>query len=126
MNDLVVIILTLLILVVGIVGQLKKKREPLPNPNQQSNPPDFWGMIENKMQYEPDVTKPEVKEETAAFAEPVPKAKYTFSTDEGKSAFENDLKKVVPKTKKTSEEEKERFSLRKAVIYSEILNRKYS
>jgi hypothetical protein len=140
MDDLIVIILTLVFAAAGIFGQMKKKQEAAKNgnqpqpENQAEEPNDFWDFLneESKQFYrkeeqvkEPRTQKqpvPEVSEQPAA-----QKPKYQFKAEnEGVSVYADDLtsdSKTGMQERKTS---KDRFSLKKAVIYSEILKRKYT
>ena len=45
MDDLIVIILTLVIVVVGAIGQIKKKNLPQPEGKSQNSPTDFWSLL---------------------------------------------------------------------------------
>lgn len=129
MDDIVVIILTLVVALFGILNKKKKKTTSAPSsPGTPNQSPNFWDMImdggkaqeENVPEYEelePIVEKAE---------EPRIKPKYQFSTvKEGRSDIEKKTEKVV-KPKRKVMIEGEAFSLKKAVIYNEILNRKYS
>lgn len=122
MDDLVVIILTLIIVVVGVLGQIKKKKPLQQNPMQQNKQPGFWDLLKEETDF-PGQPQPEYStEENPATGEEPPGEEPNYqiiSKNEAKSVFPNDKNK-----RKT--EIKEKFSLRKAVIYSEILNRKYT
>ena len=141
MDDLIVIILMLIIAVVGALGQIKKRKlQQQPN-NQQKGKTDsggFWDFLEEQTDYMPHPQENEMtqeqqkmkKEEPVSMPEVVEeKPKYEFKPEqEGMSVYkiksENELKQE--KTRSTKEKwDSKRFSLRKAVIYSEILNRKY-
>lgn len=127
MDDIIVIILTLIVAVFGALNQRRKKKteEGSPVSSDKSQDQNFWNML---MDDEADVipasqqyTNEEVKED-----EPTPvMPKYNFEKEnEG-------MHSVMQKTKaaKHTQIKKsilgEDFSLRKAVIYSEIINRKY-
>ena len=132
MDDLVVLILTLIIVVLGAIGQFKKKKPAPANETQKSSSEDFWDMLTSEQEFV--AQQPEVTPAAEPIQpEPVPETpKYTFTPEnEGIS----DLTKTDDLTKQsiyTDEEEKtgktdtEKFSLRKAIIYSEIINRKYT
>ncbi len=127
MDDLVVIILTLIIAGAGVIGQLKKKKQLDAAPhNEQKNPENIWELFREEAfpsvpQEEPDYLIVEQQE-----SEPYENEQgYKFEAkNEGGVLINSDLKtetgtqEIIPK-------KKEGFSLRKAVIYSEILNRKY-
>lgn len=127
MDDLVVIIITLVIVVVGALGQIKKKKPLQQNPEQQNKPPGFWDLLKEDMDYQGQQPEYTTNEEPAT--EPEFHGKnpdYQFKGEnETTSVFAEDKNKL--KTEEKGETKtKEKFSLRKAVIYSEILNRKYT
>ena len=132
MDDLIVIILTLIIAGAGALGQLKKKKRTQTDSGANKNAPNtFWDLIQggSNVTQEEDVSEFEeadFESETGfEVQEEVRKHKPGYSFDgkkEGGSGVANDF---VEKTKIKSGVIKD-FSLRKAVIYSEILNRKYT
>lgn len=138
MDDLIVIILTLIIAVVGVIGQIKKKKQPQPESeeNQQKTTDDFWDFLDDLGSENPQNNIAPV--ETEAEIEPesiqekvIEQPKYTFrARNKGQnSIFDKDyIKDEIKDQANEKEEEKisDTFSLRKAVIYSEILNRKYT
>lgn len=130
MDDLIVIILTLILAVAGALGQLKKKKkgeqagEQTDEP-QVDQPGNFWDFLEEgkepKMQHQEE---PVMDEMATGQETPVMKP-------EGSAIYKHDLtadaKEKGKKPGKSVKKEKTRdFSLKKAVIYSEILNRKYN
>ena len=128
MDDLVVIVLTLLVAAIGIISQTKKRQAANKQPQPGKSPQNFWDMLESQMEPEKQSYEPELEfEQEDETVDVVPKIpQYKFETEnEGKS----DLKeKITPdlladKPHKTT---REKFPLKKAVIYSEILNRKYN
>ncbi|MFW5822486.1 MAG: hypothetical protein ACOCU7_03775 [Tangfeifania sp.] len=141
MDDLIVIILTLVFAAAGIFGQMKKKQaagqaENQPEPPADSEPEgpgNFWDFLDAEpeyMQQAPVAGTPQQEQQVqaaekkpVAVKKPVPKI---IAENEDSSIYSNDLTSdgKVEKTKKDFS--KERFPLRKAVIYSEILNRKYT
>ena len=135
MDDLIVIILTLIIAGAGALGQLKKKKRTQTNSGANKNTPNtFWDLIQG----ESNVTQ---EEEVAEFEESdfesetgfdaqdeVKKRNPVYSSNgnkEGASEIANDFVEKTKKSKIKSGAIKD-FSLRKAVIYNEILNRKYT
>jgi hypothetical protein len=131
MEDLIVIILTLIIVVVGALGQIKKKKLPQPEENKQNSSGGFWDLLQEMGEHEPQHTEVSVPKEPVINPEHEKNTQhYPFQpANEGKSdlkrssAFKENLEK---KQEKDAEKKISRsFSLRKAVIYSEILNRKY-
>lgn len=141
MDDLVVIILTLIIVVIGAIGQIKKNKNVQPAKDPGTVPVNFWDLIET--QETPQVvTEHEVfdpvhdnsREEEIENYESVyeslneneKKTEYKFDgKNEGISAFDNDITTIEP-LKNVTSKKRMNFSLREAVIYSEILNRKYT
>lgn len=129
MDDIVVIILTLVVTAFGIYNQSRKKKAAsAPVEGQQKQPTDFWDMIMDKDQVAEDETEEfePVRAETYAEKQaPVPEPQYTFTpTAEGKSDILDEKKEKIPLKRKVKIDGEE-FSLRKAVIYNEILKRKY-
>ena len=142
MDDLIVIILTLVFAVAGIFGQMKKKQaqnqagnQTEPQPETESDDSDnFWDFLEpesqpNYMQQAPVPEPPKEKQPVQTVAkQPVrKKPEYQFKAEnEGTSIYANDLTSDTKSVRKVSKKRTDRFSLKKAVIYSEILNRKYT
>ena len=135
MDDLLVIILTLIIAVVGALSQIKKKRQqtqPKANSlNRESN--NIWNILLENQEYpveqeEEIIEPPDIEQVISTEPEVVetPTPQYEFSAEnEGESIYGSDITKkqnlgIHPMKKKLKD-----FSLKKAVIYSEILNRKY-
>jgi len=133
--------LTLIIAVIGALGQVKKRKLQQQSGDSQKKKPDsggFWDFLEEQTDYMPrqqeNKMPPEpqkrMEEEPVSMPDAVEeKPQYEFKPEqEGMSVYkiksENELKQE--KTRSTKEKwDSKRFSLRKAVIYSEILNRKY-
>ncbi|MCE4566012.1 hypothetical protein INQ51_16960 [Maribellus sp. CM-23] len=131
MDDLIVIILTILVAVVGALNQRKKKREAEASASEEAGQPtDFWEMI---MQQEerPPVYQTVPQEEDDLYDEvvdtvPEPKPVYQFKAEaEGSSEVVGEKKILQREAKKRVMVDGEEFSIRKAIIYSEIMNRKY-
>jgi hypothetical protein len=126
MDDLVVIILTLLIAGAGAIGQIKKKKQIPVSPGEQKNPNDIWDLFRQEP-FNPVIkTEPEYINVEEEESEPYENEQgYQFEAiNEGGVLINNDLN-ANPKPGEVIPNKNERFSLRKAVIYSEILNRKY-
>jgi hypothetical protein len=127
MDDLIVIILTLLIAGAGAIGQLKKKKEIPVSPEVQKNPENIWDLF-NQEVFAPEVQKePEYFTDDSEESEPyINEQGYKFeSLNEGGTLLNNQIN-IQPAVNNTITKKKEKFPLRKAVIYSEILNRKYT
>ncbi len=133
MDDLIVIILTILVAVVGALNQRKKKREAEASASaseEAGQPVDFWEMI---MQQEerPPVYQTVPQEEEDLYDEvvdtvPKPKPVYQFKAEAEGSSEVVEVKKILQReAKKPVMVDGEEFSIRKAIIYSEIMNRKY-
>jgi hypothetical protein len=127
MDDLVVIILTLIIAGVGVLGQMKKKKQASTTPvGQAKQPENIWDLF--KEEAFPQILQPEPEYYMEEEPESIPyenEQGYKFEAkNEGGIIIKNEVK-PQPAIKDSIPEKKEVFSLRKAVIYSEILNRKY-
>jgi hypothetical protein len=126
MDDLIVVILTLIFAGIGAYGQINKKKKLAVEPEKSKIQEDFWDLFnqntffENQTKKTPQPTEVFVEETGPAINE----QGYSFkAADEGGSMIEADkqeLKRIVRKSGL-----KENFSLKQAVIYNEILNRKY-
>jgi hypothetical protein len=127
MDDLVVIILTLLIAGAGLIGQLKKKKENPLAAGEPKNPENIWDLLREETLMPELKTRPEYFEMDQEESEPYENEQgYKFeANDEGGKLIKNEIK-IQPVAKVTTQKRKEKFPLRKAVIYSEILNRKYT
>ena len=127
MDDLVVIILTLLIAGAGLIGQLKKKKEIQVAAGEPKNPENIWDLLREETLLPELKTRPEYFEMDQEESEPYENEQgYKFeANDEGGKLIKNEIK-IQPVEKITTQKRKEKFPLRKAVIYSEILNRKYT
>jgi hypothetical protein len=125
MDDLVVIILTLLIAGAGALGQLKKKKQLPEVSGEQNNTGDIWDLLrEEILPQEPNVEN-YINTPQEEFEPYENEQGYDFNAkNEGGKILSNDLK-TEPEPEIKKEKIKEGFSLRKAVIYSEILNTKY-
>jgi hypothetical protein len=127
MDDLIIIILTLLIAGAGAIGQIKKKKEIPVSPEVRDNPEDIWDLFKQEV-FAPKVEKqPEYFTEDSEESEPyINEQGYKFEpVNEGGTLINNQIN-IQPAVNKTITKKKEKFPLRKAVIYSEILNRKYT
>ena len=132
MDDLLVIILTLVVALVGFLRKKKQKENQAPQPQQAKQPADFWDVLMQGENVHQPAEEPqeqgeiEVAEEQVA-ATPEKQPVYRFQVqEEGVSDIPDEEKKAVPEKRKKVKICGEEFSLRKAVIYSEILNRKYT
>ena len=119
MDDIVVLILTLIFIIAGIFGQMKKRREvPVEKNENQPEEDNFWEVSDEILE-EPRKNYELQKEARKIRSEETNREKKSYIRQiEG---FEYDL----TKEKKISTGKKKKFPLKKAVIYSEILHRKY-
>jgi len=132
MDDLVVIILTLIIVVLGAIGQIKKKKPAPDNGSRQSNSEDFWDLLTGEQEFVPE--QPRVTPEAEPMpAEPMPQTpEYSFTPENEGVTDLTETPDITKQSFYSQEEDKkvktdtENFSLRKAIIYSEIINRKYT
>jgi cell division protein FtsN len=136
MDDLLVIILTLIFAAVGIFGQSKKKKaqqanQPVPQPQPEERD-SFWDFLEeeetkprqSRVETQPEQTyRPPQQSTEKEKPEPVQKAQ---PAQKESSIYSTDLTGINEMANQRKSKSKIRFSLRKAVIYSEILNRKYT
>ncbi|WP_319479546.1 hypothetical protein [uncultured Draconibacterium sp.] len=128
MDDIVVIILTL---IVALFGILNKKRKKNATPGESApgvgSAPDFWEMLMDDNKDVPGQPQPQVVQEEVKEEEPVQEVRpsFQYSTEARKSASLKRKEEQAKKSKKKSLILGEKFSLKKAVIYSEIINRKY-
>ncbi|RIH63827.1 hypothetical protein D1164_18000 [Mariniphaga sediminis] len=130
MDDIIVLILTLIFIVAGIFGQKRKRQQALQETESGNQPQkdDFWDLLDGDRK-DPEWTefnpgeREEVKEEV-----PFKEEKYHFKPEnEGAGIYVNnttgkDRRNTKPAHKKIR---KKKFPLKEAVIYSEILQRKY-
>jgi hypothetical protein len=136
MDDLIVIILTILITVVGAISQIKKKKR-LENStvgaDESKNEPGFWEtMLDNEelipiQNHYDDYHSVEDNSEVVESNEPV----FDSVAEERTSVFADDISKKngIKESEIGLESESSKlmdgFSLRKAIIYSEIIQTKY-
>lgn len=126
MDDLIVVLLTLLIAGAGAIGQFKKKKQIPVASEEPLNPENIWDLFREedilpKLKVEHEYVEMEQQE-----SEPFENEQgYNFEANgEGGTLIQKPVK-IKPEVKTVIQNNKEKFSLRKAVVYSEILNRKY-
>lgn len=127
MDDIVVLILTLLIFVLGAIGQIKKKRSAQTNTGQNNKPGSFWDLLEGEPEFveQPEEFNPVVEPQQSEIIKKETEYKFTPS-NEGKTNIYDEIVEDLKEEKKKEKILDENFSLRKAIIYSEIINRKYT
>lgn len=134
MDDLIIIILTLIVAGVGALGQLRKKKKVSGAEQQTKAPESFWDLIQGGVNESQPMSEIDIEEpvfvgkdlESVKETEVVLKKRTSqFKTSEVREVTDNELV-VKAKKKKLKSILNEDFSLRKAVVYSEILNRKYN
>ena len=139
MDDILIILLTIVFAFIGVLGQLrKKKQEANPDAGQEKETSDhFWDFLneESRAGQTPESVLAEEKKSSPIpepVAEKTKKPVRTMWRPERSSIYARDLteqaKENLPEAQKKIRKRgvKDRFSLRKGVIYSEILNRKYT
>jgi hypothetical protein len=126
MDDLIVIILTLVLIIASSLGQFKKKRsgENKVNNNIPDNSDDNW-LLPGEDEAEVIKEKPIVTYTGQDNIQKESMQSYQFkdvytSVKPERQTIQEIQNHSVKKVKKI------KFSLRKAVIYNEILNRKYT
>lgn len=137
MDDLIAVILTLIIAGAGALGQIKKKKQMPVATEEPKNPENIWELFREEnllpeLKTEPDYTEI-VEDESVLYKYEQPESipydneqDYKFeANNEGGTLISQELQSNPVTTKEISKK-KEKFPLRKAVIYSEILNRKYT
>lgn len=129
MDDLLIIILTLIVALVGVFGRKKKGNDASSTGQASSQPKDFWDMfMEEEHQPKPAfIEEEEDLPEEVVFVKRSEQPRYQFKPEEeGKSDIKEELAMSLNPEPTRARIDGEEFSLRKAVIYSEILNRKYT
>lgn len=134
MDDILIIVLTLAFTVLAAINQNKKKKHPAEG---ESKLPDFWKVLFPEAEAR-DVHLPEEMREMTAPVRPVPQSFKQVKRKEPSPDFQaegvrNERVTRIPETKipepmeteTIAESISEDFTLRKAVIYSEILRPKY-
>jgi len=122
MDDIIVLILTLIIILAGIIGQTKKKpvekvQAPSPHPDD-----DLWTLPGEKRSAKISGLPEEGKVKTSSRRLFPGETEGTVNNDSNNYNTKSELK-TINELKKT--DQKSRFPLKKAIIYSEILKRKY-
>lgn len=128
MDDIVVIILTLIVALFGILNKKRKKDVAPGEPGSSAGKtPDFWDMLMDNNEDLPPSPQPQEIYKEVVEEEPVraAKPKFEYSTKAKKTQPIKRKMKRAEKSKKRTQILGEKFSLKKAVIYSEIINRKY-
>jgi hypothetical protein len=128
MDDIIVIILTLVVAVVGVLNQNKKKKAAQQaGGGGQAQSPDFLDMLVSEQEIEEEKEQRYLQNELSVEDNEVSmtKTRNTFlSVNEESFVAEKEVKKVV-KERKRLRVDGGGFSLKKAIVYNEILNRKY-
>ena len=134
MDDIVVIILTILVVVIGALSQRKKRQQmeaAKKNPGAPTRQPiDIWEILreQSTAKHPFDEEDEPVVENWEKPIDTVPETKpaYQFNAkNEGQSDIRESTLEA-PKRKHRVLIDGEKFSLKKAIIYSEIMNRKYT
>lgn len=132
MDDLVIIIMTLVFTLLAVINQSKKKKNP-----GENKIPDFWETILTGEKAPPASYPQEIQTEKRGKVIPVPAKDFTGSWHESPAPKpeEGSVGRIVRKSETTDTTSLDDipgekslltdFSLKKAVIYSEILHPKY-
>lgn len=127
MDDIIVIILTLIFIVAGIFGQMKKK-PPVPQPQTEplSAEDDFWDMLDaDRAETRPQANKPaSSKKRTEKTPSSGNRYEFKHENEGNRKTIRDSIKQNEVKNRKQTDR-KRKFPLKEAVIYSEILHRKY-
>ncbi len=120
-----------LVAVVGAFGQRKKqKNRQAVGKTQSKQPMDFWEMLrEQSRENVPSAEPEQVFEAEDESIDVVPKQEPVYRFRPQNEGASNIVPTRVEEPKKKERKvliDGEKFSLRKAVIYSEIMNRKYT
>lgn len=127
MDDIVVIILTLIVAVFGILNKSRKKNgTSAEKASSGQKASDFWDLLTDDNEDLPYEPEPEMQTQ-GEMQEPLKEARPKFQPSSeaiNPKPIQKDMKRgeKIRKRKLIMGEE---FSLKKAVIYSEIINRKY-
>ncbi len=134
MDDILIIVLTLAFTILAAINQNKKKKQPEAGEARQ---PDFWKVLFPDAEAR-DVHLPEEMREMAAPVRPAPQSFKQVKRKEPSPGFQTEGVRnervtrisetsipVTGETESATESISEDFTLRKAVIYSEILRPKY-
>jgi hypothetical protein len=135
MDEKIVIILTLIFAALGIFGKRKKKTPAQPVSGSANPQQSFWDLMHGTPDLQNSMASDEFEDlefadEPELVTQPQNKttktAGYQFvAKNEGLSDIE-DVPKLKTEKQHTKSKLMRNFSLRKAVVYSEILNRKYT
>lgn len=121
MDDIIVLILTLIFIVAGIFGQMKKRQLP---PQQQGEAEqerrNYWEISEDEEDEPIGVT-----EHLTPVKEVAKEDRFHSAANMMKREFQKARPQIIPEKPKAAAAASKKFPLKKAVIYSEILNRKY-
>ena len=129
MENYIIIIIAAIVLVIRAIETGKRKATPQPQNGKPAVPNNLLEMIK-ELGVQPPAPQPvESIIESEIIKTPEENYMYEFTAnEEGGSMFKSSNLKSNAEEKKAAKSntvKNERFSLKKAVIYSEILNRKY-
>jgi hypothetical protein len=130
MDDIIVLILTLIFIIAGVFGQMKK-RQAEANAESESDPSaeksgngNFWEHLDEEWE-EPEQENVKPVYQKHPNYQNIDQNYLFKAEDEGKRIFTRSTKKSDPLQVDKRSTKRKRFPLRKAIIYSEILHRKY-
>lgn len=126
MDDLIVVILTLLIAGAGAIGQMKKKKQLPVETEEPKTPENIWELLRGETFTQKPYNAPVFDEIEKEESDPyINEQGYKFEAKNEGGLLVNTETKVQSPDVKITTKNKAKFPLRKAIIYSEILNRKY-
>jgi hypothetical protein len=130
MDDIIVLILTLIFIIAGVFGQMKKRQTEAnaePDADSSAERPgsgNFWEHLQDEWE-EPDLKEAEPVNQKQPIIRNIEKDYLFKAEDEGKRTFTRSTKISAPLQVDKRVSKRKKFPLKKAVIYSEILYRKY-
>jgi hypothetical protein len=130
MDDIIVLILTLIFIIAGVFGQMKKRQTAANSESEQdpsSEKPgngNFWEHLQDEWDETEQESVQHVYQKQSNL-ENIEQDYLFKAEDEGKRIFTRNTKISEPLQVEKRTSKRFKFSLKKAVIYSEILHRKY-
>jgi hypothetical protein len=124
MKDYIIILLVIAVYIVQIIRKNKRTVVLQPQKEEPTVPADFFEMLES-MEIQPVISQPAENIKNIRAEMPAENPFYEFTANEEGGSILKDIKSNLNAEKTGKTMIGKRFPLRKAVIYNEILNRKY-
>ena len=130
MDDIIVLILTLIFIIAGVFGQMKKRQTAGSSDSDQdlssekTDNGNFWEHLRDEWD-EPEQELVQPAYQKRSQFQNLEKEYLFKAEDEGKRSITTKIKKSEPLQVNKRVSKTVKFPLKKAVIYSEILHRKY-